>query len=540
MHDSIRNQRATRYLEKCNATYLALASQIRKLSRTKDPERVLRWVQLAAQFGWTMHPGYYADGRIENPALEIGQRLELLLPQMPRGERDMPMERTRTEQQRILHVATTVYETGGHTRLIRNWVENDTVSTHSLVLTQQGDFPLPTWLSEVICAGGGTLTILPERLSVLQRALSLREIGRETSDVVLLHAHPDDVIPVVAFADTRLPPVALMNHADHVFWLGASVADLVIDMRSFGKELTEERRFAKRSMLLPLPLEFKESSLSREEARRQLRLDASNVALLSIGSSYKYKPTGGHNFYETVDLILEQNPTAHFYLVGVSVDQMRHDSGKVPHPRAHFLGPIEDPACYQVAADIYLEGFPYGSLTAMLETVAMGVCPVVMFDPPMPHVDNADSLGGSESVKTNQTQKEYIEYVTTLVNTAAERSRIGTRAKEFIISTHSTKSWNWRLQRIYQFLFSTKHQPAPLPEADFRATASDLGLATFSYSHFGGSSLLLTMANEKFAKLSQADVVGLFWASLKSRDTRISFASLRNWLGLMKTKVFDT
>ncbi len=531
------DQTARTFLGKCSSAYEAIAAQILKLSRKHESERLLEWVELAAQFSWMAHPGRYADGRLENPAFQIGTRLETHLPTSPLATRATSHEKLTIDRRRVLHVATTVYDTGGHSRLIKNWIENDEGSTHSLVLILQGNLSVPDWLSEAVQKSAGILTVLSAQLSHLQRASSLRELAQECADTVILHIHPDDVVPIVAFADPGLPPVGLMNHADHVFWLGASVADLVIDMRSFGVELTKARRFPKQSALLPLPLKFKASSVSREEARRRLKLTDADVALLSIGSSYKYKPTGAHNFYETVDEILDRNPTARLFVVGVEPEEAREQSGKVPHERVHFLGTIADPICYQAAADLYLEGFPYGSLTALLETVALGVCPVVMFDPPMPHVNNAASVGGGD-LMSKGSRDEYIEHVTSLIKDGDERARVATQTRAFVISTHSSETWNTRIQEIYRYLDSIQHQPGPIPESDFQATATDLGLASFSYSHIGDSSTLLRFANEHFDKLSRQDVMSLFQAALRSGDSKLAFAPLRNWLGLWKTKMF--
>ena len=60
--------------------------------------------------------------------------------------------------------------------------------------------------------------------------------------------------PVLAFADKRCPPVALLNHADHIFWLGSTISDLIINQRDIGKVLSEERRFARHNTVLPIPL----------------------------------------------------------------------------------------------------------------------------------------------------------------------------------------------------------------------------------------------------------------------------------------------
>jgi hypothetical protein len=45
----------------------------------------------------------------------------------------------------------------------------------------------------------------------------------------VLHVHPWSVIPVVALGMTGGPPVMLLNHLSQQFWVGGSVADLVLN-----------------------------------------------------------------------------------------------------------------------------------------------------------------------------------------------------------------------------------------------------------------------------------------------------------------------
>ena len=95
-------------------------------------------------------------------------------------------------------------------------------------------------------------------------------------DVIILHIHCEDVIPVLAFADeSGLPPVLFLNHADHLFWLGTSVADLVLNLRDAATDITIGRRGveADRNFLLPTIVAADDARLqSRAEAKAALGL----------------------------------------------------------------------------------------------------------------------------------------------------------------------------------------------------------------------------------------------------------------------------
>src|SRR5262249_44200668 len=119
-------------------------------------------------------------------------------------------------------------------------------------------------------------------------------------------------------------PVALYNHADHVFWLGLSVTDHVIDISSRGQRLTNTRR-GRRSSVLPIPLDKVEvpSSDDKETSRRALRkklgLPDSIQLILSIGSSYKYRPVEtDRSFLRVAREILVKEKDAYVVVVGPS------------------------------------------------------------------------------------------------------------------------------------------------------------------------------------------------------------------------------
>jgi glycosyltransferase involved in cell wall biosynthesis len=368
------------YLSGCARFYDRLVDLAGRIDKRGDAEAALEAVQSIAHFAWHCHPGRYADGSIENLALRIGEQLDSLADSDNAGcGAAVASPRSRSARRRVLHVATTALPIGGHTRWIRDWIANDPGSDHSVLLTRQGATSVPGWLGQVVEQRGGTLFRLPDTASLVSQAHVVRTIAQAAADLVVLYHHPDDVVPVVAFAKGGGPPVALYNHADHVFWLGSSIADVVVDFRESGRRLSASRRFPARSELLPCPLPPVVGAVSREQARERLGMRADQLVLLSIGSAYKYVPTSDQNFFASAINLLERHPAAHLYLVGVPWDESQPHLRSARHERLHFVGRVEDPASYQAAADVYLEGFPFTSLTAMLEAVRFGVPAVAAF-----------------------------------------------------------------------------------------------------------------------------------------------------------------
>lgn len=461
---------STFLLANCQA-YERIVRKIRRKDPTRNPEAVLRGVMLAALTASEFHPGRFADGTIENLAIEIGA----ILPESG-GEhaRRTSAFMCKENRRRVLHVATQVLSTGGHTRMLHHWVRNDQTSCHSLALVNQRDVPVPLWLSEAV-RNTGDVMILPPGASIVEKARRLKEIAKKCADLVVLHVYPSDVVPTVAFASHDCPPIALLNHADHQFWLGCSVSDIVINLRSAGYEHTAMRRFASENTVLPIPLIDSVQRLSPRNARRALGIPEDQVVLLSVGRAEKYRPCGAYDFVRTAGKILDRHSKAHVYIVGESYSGIARYLRNPTHERLHFVGSMEDPSLYRAAADIYLESFPFGSQTALLEAALSGLPVLPAYAPLFPLlVANDDSV--RDLVSNPRDEQEYLERADLLVKYPQQRSDLGDRLRKRVLMDHVGVSWLDRLDRVYKQTDCLAHHPRPIPRCDCSATATDVGL----------------------------------------------------------------
>jgi hypothetical protein len=521
------------FLRRSAAAYEAVVAHVIRLDARGDDEETLKWLRLAASVAWFTHPGRFADERLEAIALRAGQRLE---PLRPTGAAQTGNAALAANGRRcVLHVATSVHETGGHTRLIENWIRHDDAALHSLVLLDQQPCHIRAELVARIAASGGELVVVPANCPLLDKARRLRKVAQAGYDLVVLHHHPDDVVPLVALAVAECPPVAVMNHADHVFWLGASVADAVIDFRDYGARLSRERRGSRRSLMFPLPLDSRSPTLGRAEARLRLGIPDTEVMLLSIGSANKYAPTKKYNFFRTLHRVITDNPTARLYVVGVGEDDFRSFGVRRPE-RTNLLGIISDPSAHEAAADLYLESFPYGSYTALIETAARGVCPVLMYAPTS-HTDISGDVPLKGLITNATDEADYVARVTTLINDPAERTRLGQAVARQIASIHGCDVGRAYLQPVYERLIGTTHRPAPLPAQKSAETVDDLSLAGVSGSRIK-TAVLQRFSNHALAGLTVRDVLRLLAISLRAGDTRLTAWHVRVWLSLLRNRAF--
>ncbi|MGZ8906048.1 MAG: hypothetical protein ACXW1U_10010 [Methylobacter sp.] len=462
--------------------YERLVEKVQAMDLQKEAEAMLEQLAFTEVFAARYHPGRFADGAIENLALKIGAELSDLMTEVDGFA--IPVVR-KDGRRRVLHVTSEVEGVGGHTRMLYHWMRNDQSSCHSLVLIDQRNRSIPCWLSELVQHNGGQLVVLPQRSRLCQKAKWLRELARLSADLVVLHR--SEAMLTVAFAVPDCPPVVLVNAADHVFWMGGSVLDLVINMRSVASQHTAERRFVSSNMVLPIPLLEPAHHISSQDAKRALGISEDQVVLLSVGRGEKYRPCGPYDFVATAGKILDSCPNAHLFVVGESIKGIAPYLRCRVHDRLHFLGSIEDPSLYRTAADVYLESFPFGSQTALLEAALSGLPIVPAYAPLFPLlVANDDAV--LDLLPNPRYEQEYIEKAELFIRQPRKRIELGETLRKRLFDDHVGKCWLDRLTEIYQKTDCIIHSPQTIPISICMMTGGDIGLSLYNVVSDGKTS----------------------------------------------------
>jgi hypothetical protein len=375
---------------------------------------------------------------------------------------------------RWLHVLTYTTRIGGHTALARRWIaRNPDGDVHDLVVTAQAGDAVDPALVAAARATGGSLHSLSATRGMLARAAALRALAYARADVVVLHVHPWDVLPSLAFGVPGGPPVALMNHADHAFWVGVAAADTVIDFRDSGAALSAALRRPRAASKLPLPLDDTPVP-PRDRAALAARLGdpaalGQRRVLLTVGRAAKYQSRRGLDFFATMARILAAREEWVIVAVGPSVTE---PSWQALHAatggRAFAVGEQADLAPWYGGADLYAEGFPVGSYTALLETALAGH-PFVRKPPAAPPDVLPIDRGALDSFPPPMTPLAYADAVITLMMDAPAREHGGARARDAVRAVHVT-GWNARLADLRDALpaqheAALAHEPAQLPSA---------------------------------------------------------------------------
>lgn len=468
-----RNDMETTSLIAQNRAFFDIAAkEAQSAARSGLPEQAMVWAKLAAKCAWLMHPGFYTHPPLDATLLALGEKLA------ETAAVDIPSLPARKGAAKTwLHLISTAYMVGGHTRLVERLIVNVTAGSedqHSILLIDQENQPFPSWLSNAAESSGGALIKLPSECSLVDRVRLVRRIALEWADRVVLHIHPNDPVVPVAFATPGGPPVIYFNHADHVFWLGSGCPDVVADIRPEGRDLTIARRGNRPSLIVPIPLELPGPGTSAEEARQLLGIADDDVVLVTIASSYKYAPYRELDFPDVAARIVQNNPDALLLVIGPSeTDPNWLKALELTGGRIRLFGIQADIERYYAAADICLESFPLGSLTSTLDAMLRGV-PVIRAPrgvPPIFSMSDYDGLGDAPD-----SDQEYLLRVSALITDPTLRKKTGETQKLAVTGIHTGTGWLDAWNRLDAQLPAC-HTHRPDVEVGDWDTLSDLDLA---------------------------------------------------------------
>lgn len=336
----------------------------------RDAERSLRLVEISAQVAWVCHAGTFVLPDAETVLREHAGLSDPLA--------TVAADARRVEH-RTLHVVTEAYAIGGHTRLVKRWIDLIDDETHAVVLVRQRHGFDPAW---IIPQGRDVPCIDLEGERVGPRARVARLIAMfQAARRVILHIHPDDACAVAAAYRSPRADIHFLNHADHVAWLGAGLPAVLLNLRHRGTRLAESRRgiAAAACGVVPVPI-TPPAAIDRDEARERLGIGAHERVILTIASGYKYNAVGGRSLLEPLDRVLRRRDTR-LVAVGPEPGHPVFAALAERHPgRVLCMGTVQVSAAHRAAADVYLDSYPFASITSMLESAALGT-PVVAYQP---------------------------------------------------------------------------------------------------------------------------------------------------------------
>ena len=496
--------------------FQSLANQAKELMRHKEFDAVSLYSEVAALYAFLHHGGLFTSFELEQLLLAIGKNVIRRSSHLNRKQSFL------NKPVRILHVASSVQGIGGHSRMIWRWIQQDAERIYSLVLTQQPLDHVPQVLKDVVLESGGEIHGLEENTSFISRAKQLHKVAL-SADLVVLHVSPHDPIPVIAFANhEQCPPIILLNHADHGFWLGASITNVVADLREAGMRISQERRGfeAEQNALLPIILSPIHREISRKEAKQKLGFDEDSIILLSIARAAKYTANNEINFADRHLPLIEQYEKAILIVIGPGETEDWSEAVHKSQGRIKIFAEREDTAIFYQAADIYVDSFPIASNTSLLEAGSYGV-PLVSF---FPYSESFGLIGAGTPGLTDRlifarSSEEYISVLSQLIENEEFRLTLGESTRHKIVETHTGSGWQKFLEELYSLASTANRQPQRSTHPDQIFLEELDVLCSKVFQHASGSAVTepnaMIQNNVGFLPFNQR---------------------LRIWLGLIRTR----
>lgn len=261
----------------------------------------------------------------------------------------------------FLHVATQIYNQGGHSRLFRRLVsELTTKGSQKLVVTnprRDNDlFELPVDVQKLFGS--------PSR-----RCLDLINIGSNAGTIVL-HTHPDDSVAAIAARALRKmgKRVLFVNHADHVFSLGPSAADVVLEICMTGWRTTRDRRNVQAQSFMGIPL-------TNSDADEKIWQGDRSGPIVSMGGPGKFQPDSKLSFPSFLGSLLPRIENE-VILIGPSIkDSWWGDLHKRFAGRIRLMGTRSPDEVRKIVrtASCYIDSFPLDGGTAYPQMAMIGI-----------------------------------------------------------------------------------------------------------------------------------------------------------------------
>jgi glycosyltransferase involved in cell wall biosynthesis len=443
-------------LEKNRIIFSALVALAKVRAESGRYRSAMEWCRTAAGFATTSPIGHLRSSDLEEVIDSIASKLPVL-----------PQKLTKSTHRKVLHVLTESVSIGGLDRLVERWILHDT-STESWVALSRQESMTPRLLRAVESSGGSAVALSAET-DPFERASILRMLGHE-ADVVVCHLLSDDPVACAAFGrGYQGAPVAFADHADHLFWLAPTAANLIVNFRDIGAVLTHQGRGYAESCIHMLPLLIPEGERGslRAATRHELGLPEDQPMAISVARPVKFRDTALYPRFSTlVETALESVPDMVFCAVGPTHrDEPWAELRERYGDRIIVTGPVQDPQPFLDAADIYIDTFPFSSTTSLLEASASALA-VISLDG---HRGLRKALGISNFIGAAADRPSDIRAFATRITALAQDAQQIEQSANAARAVHERYSdesrWQSQLQELYAKLDMSTRDDGPIGNA---------------------------------------------------------------------------
>lgn len=267
-------------------------------------------------------------------------------------------------------VITIGYMSGGHTRLMEN-LANMLDNKCDLIITGNASVTLKKRLEKYF----NEIFEIPVYNDTNINELYKLSANLERYENIILNIHPDDIASVIAagLAKKNINTyVHFVNHADHVFSFGPTVADVWYQISQFGAKLDQLRELSGKTTFLGIPIAINDDHLSNN----MISTNDEVKCIITAGSANKYKPHKGYSLIKKIPEIFYQFPEASIIVVGTNILFCYWWWGTFLkfRKRIKFYKALNHSEYLLLMqnADIYLDSYPIPGGTAFVEQFFLG------------------------------------------------------------------------------------------------------------------------------------------------------------------------
>ncbi|MGI8603275.1 MAG: hypothetical protein ACR2OZ_09780, partial [Verrucomicrobiales bacterium] len=296
---------------------------------------------------------------------------------MARDENWDQRPRSEADRETQVYVATELYESGGHTRVLEDFIAAQPGRRHLILLTKlhgrttrakiEARFAAPNVVVECAPAHDAAETVrwLAGRLQALAEAR------------IFLFTHHEDAVAVTACASITLARLYFYHHADHHLALGLHLPGAVhLDLTPFS--FFHCRDAARLSRVTYLPLTTPEVA-ARPPAEFCLSPTEAGLVTCSCGSEGKFTAPYDFNYFDLMAQALAQTRGSHVHIGPLSGDMVtrfheRLASWGVAAERVRLVTQVPSlaAALSEFNVSLYLGSWPLGGARAIIEALGTG------------------------------------------------------------------------------------------------------------------------------------------------------------------------
>ncbi|OGI29915.1 MAG: hypothetical protein A2287_07770 [Candidatus Melainabacteria bacterium RIFOXYA12_FULL_32_12] len=410
------NLTTEKVLLKINKNKNKFGNLLKKADLEKNESKKLQYLLDSAHFASYNVCHHLCSSKIENELINISKKYNI------------PLNKT-YEKNSFLHVLTEAFPTGGHTRVTERWIKNSPAEQkHSVILLKQKyQNEIPDTLRQNVKEKNGDFIVFDKNTTFVESALQLRKIASGYENIIL-HVHMEDIVPILAFGTEEFKrPVVFFNHGDHIFWLGVSISDLVVNFRTCSNSFNEKYRHVKNNAVLPLPIcsenidNIKENTEQIIRTKQELGFQENSKVILTMASSYKYAPFDNYNFINTISEILKRTENTILLAIGPDQDEESWYKAFIDSKRRiNAIGRVEHQNLekYLAISDLAIDSFPISSFTALLDIAKYNI-PSLALKTPLNDLDSFNEAG-----IFSETQEQLINIAVDILSKNSGKNRL--------------------------------------------------------------------------------------------------------------------